>query len=402
MSDTNMLNIFDRVTSKIISDLERGVRPWQKPWQDRASRSPVLRPNRHNGEPYNGVNILLLWDAAMERGYQNPTWMTYKQAEDYGAHVRRGEKASWIVYANKVTRTEVNEATGQETEKQIPFMRGYTVFNAEQIEGLPEKFFLSPAAPDGGRLEKVDRFIKNTGAVIRTGGDRAYYSEINDYIQMPFSDQFRDSVSYYATLAHESCHWTKHESRLNREFGRMFWGDEGYAKEELVAEMGAAFLCADLGITLETREDHAAYMETWLQALKNEKKLIFSAAAHATRAVHYLKSLQPEITLTTQADNNIPSRTQTLYISKPLEIGRHLWRLLIERAGRGLRTRYEFKDQNGSSWHESINWRSIENPTLSSSLPPGLAKLLEREQPTLRLYGLGTGLLLTKQLDLCL
>lgn len=324
MSADNKLSVFDRVTNKIIADLEQGVRPWQKPWSGDKAAPRIIRPRRHNNEPYNGVNVLLLWDAAIRNGFQNPTWMTFAQAEEYGAAVRKGEKSSWIVYANKVTKTEKDEATGQDTERQIPFLRGYNVFNVEQIEGLPEKFFFKPESLDTtstvSRLENIDHFIKNTGVVIRHGGDRAYYSEGRDHIQMPFIDAFKDGESYYATLAHEATHWTKHESRLNRDFGRVVWGDEGYAKEELVAEIGSAFLCADLGITPEIREDHAAYIESWLKALKNDKKLIFTAAAYATRAVEFLKSKQPEMTW-------MLSQKKSLFPIINCFIPAHLWKL---------------------------------------------------------------------------
>ncbi|MDD2324405.1 MAG: zincin-like metallopeptidase domain-containing protein [Alphaproteobacteria bacterium] len=297
MTEPTKLNVYDRVTQKIIADLEQGVRPWQKPWSGDSTASRIMRPLRHNGEAYNGVNVLLLWDAALRGGYQNPTWMTFKQAEVYGAHVRKGEKSSFIVYADKITKLEADSMTGADVERHIPFMRGYNVFNVEQIEGLPERFLIRPEAlPETSLIERlvsVDDFMMNTGVVIRHGGGRAYYAEGSDHIQMPSFDAFKDAESYYATLAHETTHWTKHKSRLDRDFGRVVWGDEGYAKEELVAEIGAAFLCADLGITPEIREDHAAYIDHWLKALKSDKKLIFTAAAHATRAVEFMKAKQP-------------------------------------------------------------------------------------------------------------
>jgi len=306
MSSENLLSVFDRVTQKIVADLEKGVRPWQKPWNGDNAAPRIVRPKRHNGEPYNGVNILLLWDAAIEKGFQNPTWLTFMQAKEYGASVRKGEKSSFIVYANKVSKIEKDEQSGDTVEKIIPFLRGYNVFNVEQIDGLPERFLQPVTFPTGSKVERVnavDHFIKNTNAIVRHGGNQAYYAEGADFIQMPHIDAFRDAESYYATLAHETTHWTKHEKRLNRDFGRIKWGDEGYAKEELVAEIGSAFLCADLGITPETRQDHAAYIESWLKALKDDKKLIFTAAAHATRAVEFLKAKQPtpEHTLTVAA-----------------------------------------------------------------------------------------------------
>lgn len=297
MTEPTKLNVYDRVTQKIIADLEQGVRPWQKPWSGENAATRIMRPLRHNGEAYNGVNVLLLWDAALRGGYQNPTWMTFKQAEAYGAHVRKGEKSSFIVYADKITKIEADSVTGADVERHIPFMRGYNVFNVEQIEGLPERFLVCPDAltetPLIERLVSVDDFMTNTGAVIRHGGGRAFYAEGSDHIQMPSFEAFKDAESYYATLAHETTHWTKHRSRLNRDFGRVVWGDEGSANEELVAEIGAAFLCADLGITPEIREDHAAYIDHWLKALKNDKKLIFTAASHATRAVEFMKARQP-------------------------------------------------------------------------------------------------------------
>jgi antirestriction protein ArdC len=248
----------------------------------------------------------LLWDATIERGFQNPTWMTFMQAKEYGANVRKGEKSSFIVYANKVSKIEKDEQSGDTVEKTIPFLRGYNVFNVEQIEGLPERFQQAPVLPAGTTVERinaVDQFLKNTGAVIRNGGDECYYAEGPDYIKMPHIDAFPDAETYYATLAHEATHWTAHKSRLDRHFGQVTRKDPGYAIEELVAEIGSAFLCADLSISPDVRADHAEYIDHWLQALQNDKKLIFKAAAHATRAVEYLKSKQPmpENTLTVSA-----------------------------------------------------------------------------------------------------
>jgi antirestriction protein ArdC len=266
MKNHKQSSVFDRVTDIIIADLTRGVLPWQKPWGEGRLGCPI-RPCRHNGAPYNGVNVLLLWGEAQAKGYQLPMWMTYKKAALLGAQVRHGEKSSFVVYANKVSKIAADSTTGQELERQIPFMRGYSVFNVAQIDGLPEQYLLSPPLPTAqpGRLENAGYFMRNTGAVVRHGGDAAYYAEQHDHIQLPYSNSFKDAESYYATLAHEVIHWTKHDTRLKRDFGRVVWGDAGYAKEELVAEIGAAFLCADLGITPDTRPDHAAYIAHWLK-----------------------------------------------------------------------------------------------------------------------------------------
>jgi hypothetical protein len=216
---------------------------------------------------------------------------------------------------------------------------------------------------------------------------------------MPFIDAFVNGESYYATLAHETTHWTKHDTRLKRDFGRVMWGDEGYAKEELVAEIGSAFLCADLGITPETREDHAAYIESWLKALKDDKKLIFTAAAHATRAVEFLKSKQPAVMPDAKPEETIPSY-QALYTSPSMSIGQHEWRMLIERSGRGAVTRYEFQDESGAFWHRSQEWPRYDINDTYFGLPRGLAKLYEREQPALIQHGLVTAPSAAKQLKL--
>ena len=176
-------------------------------------------------------------------------------------------------------------------------MKGYSVFNVEQIEGLPEHYYNKPepVIDPAQRIDHAEEFFSETGADIRQGGNRAYYSGGSDHVQMPFFESFRSPEAYYATLAHELTHWTKHEKRLAREFGRKTWGDEGYAREELVAELGAAFLCADLALTPEPGTDHAAYIQSWLKVLRDDKRAIFSAAAHAQKAADYLHGLQPVI-----------------------------------------------------------------------------------------------------------
>jgi antirestriction protein ArdC len=298
MSSTEKSDVYNRITGKIVADLEQGVRPWFKPWNAGHAAGRITRPLRHNGIPYKGINVVMLWSASVTKGYACPLWLTFKQALELGGNVRKGETGELVVYANTVTRTET-DARGEETEREIPFLKGYTVFNAEQCDGLPAQYRAAPAGPTlppAARIERADCFFAATGADIRHGGTRAYYAERPDYVQMPPFEIFRDAESYAATLAHELTHWTKHGKRLARDFGRVKFGDEGYAKEELVAELGSAFLAADLGITPEVREDHAAYIAIWLKALKDDKRLIFSAAAHAQRAVEYLHGLQPETT----------------------------------------------------------------------------------------------------------
>ncbi len=288
-------DIYTRVTDQIIVSLEAGVRPWLKPWSADHAAGKITRPLRHNGTPYSGINILMLWSASVASGFAAPTWMTFRQSMELGGHVRKGEKGSLVVYANSITRTETDEKTGDEAEREIHFMKGYTVFNVEQIEGLPEQYYCKPEPRFSPiqRIEHAEQFFAALHADIRHGGTQAYYAQESDYIRMPLIEAFSDAESYYATLAHESTHWTKHPSRLDRQFGRKQWGDAGYAEEELVAELGAAFLCADLELALQPREDHASYIAHWLKVLQNDKRAIFRAASHAQRAADHLHALQP-------------------------------------------------------------------------------------------------------------
>jgi antirestriction protein ArdC len=288
-------DVYTRVTGKIIADLEQGVRTWMKPWNAGNTAGRIVRPLRFNGVPYSGINILMLWAESVAQGFASPTWMTYRQASELNAHVRKGEKGSLVVYANSITRTEEG-AQGEESEREIHYMKGYTVFNVEQIEDLPELYYTKPEVTTTPveRIAKAEAFFACTKADVRYRGDRAFYAAEGDYIQMPVIEAFKDAESFYAALGHESAHWTKHPSRLDRDFGRKQWGDEGYAREELVAELASAFLCADLGITPEVREDHASYIAEWLTVLKNDKRAIFSAASHAQKAVDFLHGLNPQ------------------------------------------------------------------------------------------------------------
>jgi antirestriction protein ArdC len=287
-------DVYEKITAQIVTELEKGVRPWFKPWNAEHAAGRITRPLRSNNIPYRGINVLMLWSEAMTKGFSAPIWMTFKQALELNACVKKGEKGSLVVYASKVTRTEIDGDSGNEVERDIPFMKGYTVFNVEQVEGLPEQYYAKaePRLDAVPRIDRAESFFAATGASIQHGGSQAFYTMAQDRVQMPPFETFRDAESYYATLAHEMTHWTRHPKRLERDFGRKRWGDEGYAMEELVAELGSAFLSADLDLTPEPREDHASYIANWLKVLKDDKRAIFSAAAHAQRATDYLNGLQ--------------------------------------------------------------------------------------------------------------
>jgi antirestriction protein ArdC len=289
-------DIYERVTERIASQLEEGVRPWVQPWSAKSRSGQISRPMRHNGEPYSGMNVLLLWSEAMARGFSATIWMTFKQASELGAHVRKGETSSTVIYAGRFTKTETNPA-GDEVERDIPFLRTYGVFNVEQIDGLPDNFHRqSDRVPEPvERIKCADRFFANVGAKLRHGGNQAYYAPATDHIQMPPRETFRDAGSYAAVLAHEHVHWTANPIRVGRDLSRYARDRTERAREELVAEIGSALLCADLGIVpeLEPRPDHAAYIGEWLKVLKDDKRAVFQAAAHAQRAANYLHDRQP-------------------------------------------------------------------------------------------------------------
>ncbi len=287
-------DLYARITNRIVAELEAGTRPWLKPWNAEHAAGRVTRPLRHNGTPYRGINVLMLWAEACARGFACPIWMTYKQAQELGGQVRKGERGSLVVFADRFTRTETGD-NGEDVERQIPFLRSYTAFNCEQIDNLPAHHYAraEPVTDPVLRIAHADTFFANLNADIRHGGNRAYYAMSTDHVQMPPFETFRDAVAYFATLGHECVHLTGHGSRLDRYLSGRF-GSHAYAAEELVAELGSAFLCADLALTPEPREDHAAYLASWLTVLKNDKRAIFTAAAHAERAAAFLHGLQPQ------------------------------------------------------------------------------------------------------------
>ena len=290
-------DIYGTVTAKIVASMEASMRPWAQPWKQ--GSGAWRRPVRHNGAPYRGVNTLLLWAHAREQNFGSNRWMTYKQAEGLGALVRKGERGCMVVYASRIApgvqpADGPDATTEDQAGKSVAFLRPYTVFNLDQLQGLPTSYVADAKVASTLGVERDSRLndlVVGTAATIRHGGDRAFYAPDGDFVQMPTPAQFRDSTSYAATLLHELTHWTGHPSRLARDFGRRF-GDQAYAVEELVAELGSAFICADLGMTAEPREDHAAYLSHWLRVLKADKRAIFTAAAHAQRAADFLHQPQ--------------------------------------------------------------------------------------------------------------
>jgi antirestriction protein ArdC len=292
-----MANNYQVVTDRIVAMLEQGVRPWAKSWKagEPVSLANMVRPmSGATGRPYTGINVINLWCAAESRGFTSPYWFTFKAAKDAGGNVKKGAKAELAFFVGR--HTVKDEAPGQDpTERTISFLRAYCVFNACECEGLPAKFYpgnAEPAPVVDGRIDTADAFIAATGASIAHGGDRAFFMPSADAIRLPHITQFESPEAYYATSLHELIHWTGPEARCNREMGKRF-GDDAYAAEELVAELGAAFAMADLSISAEPREDHASYLAGWLKIMKADNRAIFRAAALAEKAAAFLHAQQP-------------------------------------------------------------------------------------------------------------
>ena len=284
--------IYQNVTNQIITDLEQGELTWLKPWRSDENSAQITRPLRHDGQFYNGINVLILWSATNERKFTSPYWMTFRQAVAYGAHVKKGERGTAIVYANSFTNIETN-ADGEDEEYVVPFLTHYTVFNVDQISELPDRFYAyqQPIISENMRIQNAEDFFSSIGVDIQHSGNNAYYSPSQDFITMPDFTFFHSPETYYATLAHELIHWTAHQSRLNRGKSLTSPSEEEYAKEELIAELGSAFICAELNLKTLPGKDHAAYIQSWLSILNKDKRIIFKASAAAQRAVVYIKKL---------------------------------------------------------------------------------------------------------------
>lgn len=280
---------YAEITALILADLEAGVRPWTRPW---TSEGAISRPLRHDGQPYHGVNVLTLWVRAARCGYARPIWMTFRQALSLGGAVRKGEKGAPVVYAAPIAPADDGD-NQPEARRGGSFLKRYTVFNLDQIEGLDDRYPPPVPLAVAERIDHAERYFTATGADIRAGGDIACYRPDADTVHMPAFETFLDREAYYAVLAHELIHWSGHSSRLDRDLTLGRFGDEAYAREELVAELGAAFVCADLSLTLEPRPDHAAYIASWLRVLRNDTRFIVAAAAHAERAACFLAEKQP-------------------------------------------------------------------------------------------------------------
>lgn len=290
-------SLYDEVTGRIIGELEAGRLPWVKPWGRAGNKvggtGPGLPRNAATGRSYSGVNILLLWGAVIEHGYETQGWLTYRQAQKAGGQVRGGERGTTVVFADKFTPKAEQERAAREGEAPgaVPFLKRFTVFNVDQCEGL-ETLAAAPAPlPERQIVPHVEALIAATRADFRIGGNEAYYAPALDYVRVPPQPAFRQQIDYYRTALHELSHWTGHPTRLNRDQSGRF-GSKPYGFEELVAELSAAFACAALGVVPTVR--HADYMGAWLAILKEDNRAIFRAASRASKAADYLLAFAPD------------------------------------------------------------------------------------------------------------
>ena len=285
-------DIYQRITNQIAAALEAGAGTWQMPWHPGPNgMAPLLPVNAVTRKPYRGVNTIVIWAAAKAEAYPSATWATYRQWAELGAQVRKGDRASPVVFwkvSGKDEQDDADEAIPDGQRSRV-FARGYSVFNAAQVDGYADPVL--PIPPKVERISQAEAFFAAVGADVRHGRTHACYRPSQDQIRMPSLEAFPDPVAYYATLAHEMIHLTGHPSRCDRGLRGRF-GEGAYAMEELVAELGAAFLCADLALSPEPRPDHTAYLAWWLKVLRGDKRAIFTAAAKAQHAVNWLHACQ--------------------------------------------------------------------------------------------------------------
>ena len=280
-------DVYTRVTSQIVNAIEQGVSNWRMPWHTsgKFAFSPI---NVTSKKPYRGINTVCLWAAAQAKGYERGEWGTYQQWQERGAQVRKGEKATLVVFwkfANDTADSQDGDEPASNRGSRLLFTRGYSVFNAAQVDGYTAK----PDAdtPIEQRIERAEQFFHAINARVTHQGNRAFYSPADDTITLPPFAAFFTPTDYYSTRAHETGHWTAKADRCNRELGKRF-GDSAYSIEELIAELTAAFTLAHLGLSSEPRPDHAQYIASWLRVLKADKRAIFTASSKAQQAADYM------------------------------------------------------------------------------------------------------------------
>ena len=288
-------NLYDEITNKIIAELEAGRVPWVQPWGTSAAKAPLGLPkNASTGRSYSGINVLILWGAVIEHGFPGQGWLTFRQALSLGGHVRKDERGTTVVYADRFTPEDEKRRareTGEEAHA-IPFLKRFTVFNVAQCDGLPDDIATVAPPPPPGLIEpRVEALIKATGVDFRIGGNRAFYVPSQDFVMVPPPQAYFEPINWHRTALHELGHASGHHSRLKRDLSGSF-GTKKYAFEELIAEQASAFSCAALGIVPTVR--HADYIGSWLDVMREDSRAIVRAASQASKAADWLLSFLPE------------------------------------------------------------------------------------------------------------
>lgn len=288
-------NFYDDITNKIIGELEKGRFPWVQPWGTPSAMAQLAMPkNAATSRTYSGINVLILWGETIEKAYTGQSWLTFRQALALGGHVRKGERGTTVVYADRFIPDDAKRRAAQSggEARAIPFLKRFTVFNTDQIDDLPDEIATAAPPPPPGTIEpRVEALIKATGIDFRIGGNRAFYTPSADYVQVPPPAAFFEPINWHRTALHELGHASGHSSRLNRDISGSF-GSRKYAFEELVAELNAAFCCASLGIAPTVR--HADYLASWLEVLREDNRAIVRAASLASKAADYLLGFLPK------------------------------------------------------------------------------------------------------------
>jgi antirestriction protein ArdC len=289
---------YQEVTDRIIAALEAGTPPWRKPWDPDKAGGPAMPRNATTGQRYRGINVLTLGMSSLAFASGDPRWATYKQAEDRGWQVRKGERGTTGYFFKRLElRDDKGDGSGpdgdEDAVRRIPLLRAFSLFHASQIDGIPD--FVLPTIEEAPwrAPEAAEIIVANSGAVIRYGGERAFYSPATDHIQMPPHAAFATSEGFCGTMIHEMSHWTGAEARLNRDLRNRF-GSHDYAREELRAEIGQMMVCGELAIADCDFSNNAAYVASWLEKLRSDRKEIFRAAADAQRIADYLLAFHPD------------------------------------------------------------------------------------------------------------
>jgi antirestriction protein ArdC len=288
-------SLYTEITDKIIAELEAGRVPWVQPWGTAAANAAIAMPrNAATGRRYSGINVLILWGAVIEAGFSGQSWLTFRQALSLGGHVRKGEHGTTVVFADRFTPEDERRRAAETGEEAgaIPFLKRFTVFNTDQCEGLPEEVAAAVVPPQPDQIEpQAEVLIAATGANFRIGGARAYYNTAGDFVQVPPPAAYFEPINWHRTAFHELGHWTGHASRLNRDHSGSH-GSKSYAREELVAEMAGAFICASLGIVPTVR--HADYIGSWLEVLREDNRAVVRAASAASKAADFVLAFGPQ------------------------------------------------------------------------------------------------------------